>query len=161
MNGHESLEISVPQAGMSRSLLVVSLALALYGTAVQPAAARLFGAIEDLSTAARDSLVAHYDGRLGVSNSNGVVVSWTPVDGVGSALPAMTVLQAGSGSDLVRYDGVMSLSFSSTNGSTSRYLRGRLVMSAATPTPLSGRGVIARRHRTKPREIMCTTLATN
>ena len=53
--------------------------------------------IAGLSDGAKNSLVAHYDGRTGVDTLGNVVQSWTPIDGNGNALPGMALTSQGDG----------------------------------------------------------------
>ena len=95
-------------------------------------AAGLFLDVPGLSAGAQASLVAHYDGRTGVSTNGSAVDSWTPVDGDGNPLPGMVVTSAarsgGGGADLITYDPISgSLSFDDTAvGAEGRRLSGTL-----------------------------------
>ena len=86
--------------------------------------------IPDLSTQALESLVAHYDGKMGVESDGGSVVSWTPVDGYGDSLDEMIVrsTQIGNGAPkLIKYGRPGKLIFDDTNVSADgRYLEGTL-----------------------------------
>ena len=90
----------------------------------------LYSDIPDLSTQALESLVAHYDGKMGVESDGGSVVSWTPVDGYGDSLDEMIVrsTQIGNGSpELIKYGRPGKLIFDDTNVSADgRYLEGTL-----------------------------------
>ena len=90
----------------------------------------LLTAIPDLSSQAIDSLVAHYDGSIGVETDGNAVVSWTPVDSNGQLLDGMIVQSAqkgNGGAELISYDGVGKLSFDDTSvGADGRYLTGKL-----------------------------------
>ncbi|MBL9170298.1 MAG: hypothetical protein JNN07_21360 [Verrucomicrobiales bacterium] len=115
--------------------------------------AALFEDVPALSSEARSLLVAYYDGRVGIlTDGSHRVLSWTPVDGNGMPLASMVVTQSGSGLDFITSDGSGKLAFSSTDGSTSRQLQGRLVVTAgtaytilwkgshSTPAPFQGQG---------------------
>ena len=82
--------------------------------------------VPDLSTAALESLVAHYDGKSGVETDGGAVVSWTPVDGNGDSLDEMivhTTQRCNGGQELITYDGSGKLIFDDTSvGADGRYL---------------------------------------
>jgi len=86
--------------------------------------------IPGLSSQALDSLVAHFDGKLGVQTDGESVVSWTPVDGNGDFLDDMIVqsTQRGGGApELITYDGSGKLTFDDTDvGADGRYLGGTL-----------------------------------
>ena len=90
--------------------------------------------VQGLSNTARLSLVAHYDGRVGVSTNGNVVESWVPMDGNGNFLPNMVAqsMQRGSGAaDLITYDGSSRLIFDDTGIiADGRYLGGELVNSS-------------------------------
>jgi len=90
----------------------------------------LYSDIPDLSTQALESLVAHYDGKMGVESDGGSVVSWTPVDGYGDSLDEMIVrsTQIGNGApELIKYGRPGKLIFDDTNVSADgRYLEGTL-----------------------------------
>ena len=90
----------------------------------------LYSDIPDLSTQAIESLVAHYDGKMGVESDRGSVVSWTPVDGYGDSLDEMIVrsTQIGNGApELIKYGRPGKLLFNDTNVSADgRYLEGTL-----------------------------------
>jgi len=86
--------------------------------------------VPDLSTQALESLVAHYDGKMGVESDGGSVVSWTPVDGYGDSLDEMIVrsTQIGNGApELIKYGRPGKLIFDDTNVSADgRYMEGTL-----------------------------------
>ena len=109
-------------------------------------AAGIFTEIPGLSASAQSSLVAHYDGRTGVSTSNATssVDSWTPVDGNGNSLPSMVVSSTARGTgaaSLITYDGVGNLSFDDTaTGSQGRYLLGALTNDQSTSFTVMWRG---------------------
>jgi len=90
----------------------------------------LYSDIPGLSTQALESLVAHYDGKMGVESDGGSVVSWTPVDGYGDSLDEMIVrsTQIGNGApELIKYGRPGKLIFDDTNVSADgRYLEGTL-----------------------------------
>jgi len=90
----------------------------------------LYSDIPGLSTQAIESLVAHYDGKMGVESDGGSVVSWTPVDGYGDSLDEMIVrsTQIGNGApELIKYGRPGKLIFDDTNVSADgRYLEGTL-----------------------------------
>ncbi len=90
----------------------------------------LYSDIPDLSTQALETLVAHYDGKIGVESDGGSVVSWTPVDGYGNSLDEMIVrsTQIGNGApELIKYGRPGKLIFDDTNITTDgRYLKGTL-----------------------------------
>ena len=96
--------------------------------------ASLFDDVPELSTDARLALVAHYDGRAGVSTAGNVVESWTPVDGDGKSLQGMAAssTQRGNGpANLITYDGRGSLIFNDPSANADgRYLSGTLVNSS-------------------------------
>ncbi|HWL08971.1 MAG TPA: hypothetical protein VNQ76_11220, partial [Planctomicrobium sp.] len=75
--------------------------------------------LPDLSQAAKDSLVAHYDGRTGVETDDNVVKSWTPVDGSGKPLAPMIVNTSGTDQKGITYDSsTATLKFDDRNGGT-------------------------------------------
>ena len=90
----------------------------------------LYSDIPGLSTQALESLVAHYDGKMGVESDGGSVVSWTPVDGYGDSLDEMIVrsTQIGNGApELIKYGRPGKLIFDDTNVSADgRYMEGTL-----------------------------------
>jgi hypothetical protein len=92
--------------------------------------ASLFDDVPDLSSDARLALVAHYDGRTGVSTSGNAVESWTPVDGDGKSLQgiAASSIQRGNGAaNLITYDRSGRLIFNDPNAAADgRYLSGTL-----------------------------------
>ncbi|MBT7983004.1 MAG: hypothetical protein HN584_10575, partial [Akkermansiaceae bacterium] len=92
--------------------------------------ASLFDDVPALSSDARLALVAHYDGRTGVSTSGNVVESWTPVDGNGKSLQgiAASSIQRGNGAaNLITYDRSGRLIFNDPNAAADgRYLSGTL-----------------------------------
>jgi hypothetical protein len=99
----------------------------------------IFSQIPLLSQAAKDSLVAHFDGRKNiVTNVDGAVELWTPVDGAGNTLPMMalsTVARPGGGdSTLISYEyGTGTLNFAaSAIASEGRYLSGTLTNAGGT-----------------------------
>ena len=98
--------------------------------------ASLFDDVPELSTAARSTLVAHYDGRAGVATAGTVVESWIPVDGDGRLLHGMTALstQRGNGAaDFITYDGSSRLIFDDTStAADGRYLSGILANSGTS-----------------------------
>lgn len=104
--------------------------------AAAPLQASLFSEVPGLSPSAQSSLIAHYDGRIGVATTGSTVNSWTPVDGNGASVPGMVVTstQRGAGAaDLISYDGSGSLSFDDTSvGADGRYLLGELSNAATT-----------------------------
>ena len=108
--------------------------------------AGIFTEIPGLSASAQSSLVAHYDGRSGVSTSNATssVDSWTPVDGNGNSLPSMVVSSTARGTgaaSLITYDGVGNLSFDDTAPSSQgRYLLGALTNDQSTSFTVMWRG---------------------
>ena len=97
-------------------------------------AASIFSAIPGLSTAAKDSLVAHYDGRTGVATTGTTVNSWTPVDGNDNPLPDRVIHSTARGAgapELIRSDGAGELIFDDTAvGADGRYLLGDLFNAA-------------------------------
>ncbi len=109
----------------------------LFGAAPCTFSAALFTDAPGLSQSARDSLVAHYDGRTGVTTSNATsstVNSWAPVDGNGNALSGMEVTNTGHGTapdSHISYDGSSTLTFTDP-GSGGRYLAGTLANAQST-----------------------------
>ncbi|MCH2059247.1 MAG: hypothetical protein MK183_01345 [Verrucomicrobiales bacterium] len=102
----------------------------------------LFADIPGLSAEAKASLVAHYDGRTGVSTTGNAVDSWTPVDGSGNALSGMAVTNTGHGTadaSHISYDGSGTLTFTDP-GSGGRYLEGSLANSESTDFTVFWRG---------------------
>ena len=102
----------------------------------------LFVDIPELSAEAKASLVAHYDGRTGVSTTGNTVDSWTPVDGNGNALSGMEVTNTQHGTvdaSHISYDGSGTLTFTDP-GSGGRYLAGTLSNSASTDFTVFWRG---------------------
>ena len=90
--------------------------------------------IQGLSAEAKASLVAHYDGRTGVTTTGSTVDSWTPVDGSRTAIPDMAVTNTQHGTaaaSYISYDGSGTLAFTDP-GAGGRYLEGRLTNSAST-----------------------------
>ncbi len=102
------------------------------------------GEIQGLSASARDSLVAHYDGRRNVATTGNVVDSWTPIDAFGNSVNGMTVVstQRGNGAaELITYDGTGSLAFDDTTVSADgRYLSGMLANSGGSTMTVFWRG---------------------
>lgn len=92
--------------------------------------ASLFDDVPELSTDARSALVAHYDGRTGVSTTGNVVESWAPVAGDGKLLQSMAAssMQRGNGAtNLITYDGNGRLIFNDPSAAADgRYLSGTL-----------------------------------
>ena len=90
----------------------------------------LFSDIPNLSKKAIDSLIAHYNSTKGVKDKNGIVISWTPVDGNGNLLNDMILnsKQRGGGEEnLITTDGSGKLIFDDTEISADgRYLEGTL-----------------------------------
>ena len=90
----------------------------------------LFSDIPSLSDKAHDSLIAHYNSTKGVNDKNGIVISWTPVDGNGSLLNDMILnsKQRGGGEEnLITTDGSGKLIFDDTEiTADGRYLEGTL-----------------------------------
>jgi uncharacterized protein YjbI with pentapeptide repeats/predicted aspartyl protease len=87
-----------------------------------------------LSQSARDSLVAHYDGRTGVTTAGSTVESWTPVDVDGNELPGMAVTNTEHGTaeaSHISYDGSSTLTFTDP-GADGRYLAGTLSNAQST-----------------------------
>ena len=80
-------------------LFAVALALcAVAALLPRPAFAQLFFDIPDLSQSAKDALVVHFDGRIGVSVSgSGGVTAWEGRDGNGNAV--VTANRAGNAGD--------------------------------------------------------------
>ena len=109
---------------------LLSLAFSICSICIPDTSASLFDDVPELSSAARSALVAHYDGRAGVSVVGNVVQSWIPVDGAGWLIPEMSVLstQRGDGAaDLITYDGSDRLIFDDTGtAADGRYLSGSL-----------------------------------
>ena len=94
----------------------------------------LFADIPGLSAEAKASLVAHYDGRTGVTTTGSTVDSWIPVDGNGNELSGMEVTNTQHGTvdaSHISYDGSGRLTFTDP-GSGGRYLEGSLANSAST-----------------------------
>ena len=109
-------------------------AITAAGTAGTPLREGLFVDIPGLSAEAQASLVAHYDGRTGVTTTGSTVDSWTPVDGSGTAIPGMEVTNTQHGNvdaSHISYDGSGTLTFTDP-GSGGRYLEGSLANSAST-----------------------------
>jgi squalene-hopene/tetraprenyl-beta-curcumene cyclase len=121
------------------------LASSIVLTSLSASAGVLFDELPTLSQAAKDSLVAHYDGRTGVDVTGTAVNSWTPVDGNGNPLPAMAIssIQQGAGAaDLITYySSTDTLSFSDTAvGGDGRHLSGSLLNSAGSQFSVFWRG---------------------
>ncbi len=94
----------------------------------------LFADIPGLSAEAQASLVAHYDGRTGVTTTGSTVDSWIPVDGSGNALSGMEVTNTEHGNvdaSHISYDGSSTLTFTDP-GSGGRYLAGSLANAQST-----------------------------
>ncbi len=90
--------------------------------------------IQGLSAEAKDSLVAHYDGRTGVTTTGSTVDSWTPVDGSGTAIPGMAVANTQHGTAAashISYGSSSRLTFTDP-GAGGRYLEGSLTNSPAS-----------------------------
>ena len=114
-----------------RTLRIGAFILAgLFGAAPCAFSAALFTDVPGLSASAQGSLVAHYDGRTGVTTTGSSVNSWTPVNGSGTAIPGMevtSVQRGGGAASLISYDGSGRLSFDDTAvGADGRYLAGAL-----------------------------------
>ncbi len=90
------------------------------------ARAALFQELPGLSTAAQNSLVAHFDARTGVAITAGEVTGWTPVDGDGDALPGRAMTRTGQLTGVISYDGDDTLSWTAPSGGTTGFLRGTL-----------------------------------
>jgi hypothetical protein len=107
-------------------------------------AAGLFTDIPGLSAGAQSSLIAHYDARTGVGTTGSTVNTWTPVDGNGTALPAMVVTstQRGAGpASLISYDGTGVITFDdNTVSADGRFLSGTLANAASTSFTVFWRG---------------------
>lgn len=76
-----------------------------------------------------DSLIAHYNSTKGVKAKNGIVISWTPVDGNGNLLNDMILnsKQRGGGEEyLITTDGSGKLIFDNKEITVGRYLEGTL-----------------------------------
>ena len=116
------------------TLLALFLILAGLFGAAPCAFAGLVADIPGLSEEARDSLVAHYDARTGVTAPGSTVESWIPVDGSGTAIPDMAVTNIGHGTaepSHISYDGSSTLTFTDP-GSGGRYLAGKLSNAQST-----------------------------
>lgn len=98
--------------------------------AAAPAQAGLFSAIPGLSQPAKDSLVAYFDGRVGVNTTGGVVDSWDAFDGDGANVVATLTSLARSGGgepELISYQGGQTVVFDDPTTSTlGRRLEGTL-----------------------------------
>ncbi len=110
------------------SLLFAALAMC------QTSFCALFDDLPGLSPDAQSALIAHYDARTGVvtTGPSNFVAAWTPVGGNGQPLLSMVVTQAGTGPDIVTYDGEGMLTFSAADAESSRDLRGQLVAPAGS-----------------------------
>lgn len=127
-----------------QGLIILMLFFVMPGNGVK--AQGLFSDLPGLSPDARDSLVAHFDGRENVETSGGNnVISWTPLDGDGNPLTAMkvTALSRPGGGDasLITYDLQGALSFDdSTASAEGRYLEGDLANGGGTALTVFWRG---------------------
>ena len=123
---------------------IAAIGVGLFLSASHSYAAGLFLRVPGLSAEAQASLVAHYDGRTGVSTNGTSVDSWTPVDGNGNSLSAMAVTSTARGTgaaSLISYDGSGNLSFDDTaTGSQGRYLLGTLSNAQSTDFTVMWRG---------------------
>ena len=98
-------------------------------TASAPTIDGLLAAVPGLSSQAIDSLVAHYDGSIGVETDGNAVVSWTPVDSNGQLLNDLSVVstqKGNGGADLITYNDGKLVFDDSSVGADGRYLAGKL-----------------------------------
>ena len=96
---------------------IAAIGVGLFLSASHSYAAGLFLRVPGLSAEAQASLVAHYDGRTGVSTNGTSVDSWTPVDGNGNSVSAMAVTSTARGTgaaSLISYDGSGNRAFEDT-----------------------------------------------
>lgn len=114
----------------------INVTSATFMSAASLLSASLFTEVTGLSSSAQSSLVAHYDGRIGLDTTGSVVNSWTPVDGNGVLISSMTATSTASGAgapELINYNGSSSLIFTDSTGSgDGRYLTGSLSNSASS-----------------------------
>lgn len=111
---------------VGRNSLRAGLVLAVLVTSVTAPAA-LFQELPGLSAAAQDSLVAHFDARIGVGITAGEVTGWTPVDGDGDALPGRALARGGLATGVISHDDDDTLSFvRPVTGRTTAFLQGTL-----------------------------------
>ena len=98
-------------------------------TASAPTIDGLLAAVPGLSSQAIDSLVAHYDGSIGVETDGNAVVSWTPVDSNGQLLNDLSVVstqKGNGGANLITYNDGKLVFDDSSVGADGRYLAGKL-----------------------------------